>query len=232
MKNIAMWCVLTFPLVATWAQAEEATLAVEVTGSDELVREKGRFEDTSVHPDADFTRYRKLHLWIAELQFREVAAQRDHTVGRIDNGSAFALSNEEQERYREVVSNAFVDELGRSKNLELVADFGPSTLIVRASILDIVCHVPPPSAGDVNVYPSTVGEGTLRFELIDSETGVMQARVEERRKIQPPGRIIPDVSSVPIYRETMWRDVRRWSSEAASDLRRALGRAQSGRGLK
>jgi hypothetical protein len=232
MKNVTMLCVLALFLVTTCPQAQEATLAVEVTGNDQLVQEKGRFKDTRVHPDADFTRYSKLYLSVAELQFREVEAGPAETSGTIDDTRQFGLSKEEQERYRTVVTAAFADELGRSKKLQVVDDVGPNTLIVRASVLDIVSYIPPSSVGLVDVYPSTVGEATLRFELIDSETGVIQARFEERSEVLPPGRIMHEVSPVPVSRQTMWRDVDRWSRKGASDLRKVLKKAQSGHGLK
>jgi hypothetical protein len=228
MRNRAILFVLALSLVATCPLAQEAALAVEVTGSDELVREKGRFRETWVHPEADFTRYSKLYLWVAELQFRELETDRFHTAGMIHLKSEFGLSAEEQEEYRQVVTEALADELERSKKLELVNDIGPETLIVRASILDIACFVPPRTAGRVDVYLSAVGEGTMRFELIDSETGVMQARVEERSRVLPPGRIMYEVSPIPVFRETMWRDIELWSRKGASDLRRLLEKAQRG----
>ncbi len=232
MRNITLWFVLALSLVATSPRAEEAALSVEVTGENELVREKGRFRDTFVHPDADFTRYSKLYLEVADLQFREVGVKNDYSTGKINDQSVFALNEQEQEKYRQVVTDAFVEELGRSKKFELVDSVGPDTLIVRASILDIACYVPPNNAGRVDTYLSTVGEGTLGFDLIDSETGMIQARLEERSKILPPGRAGQGVSPIKVYRETMWRDIVRWSGEAARDLRRVLETAQSGKGLK
>jgi hypothetical protein len=82
------------------------------------------------------------------------------------------------------------------------------------------------------VYPSVVGKGTLRFELIDAETGVIQARLEERSRVLPPSRIASDVSQMPVYRETMWRDIERWSRNGASELRRVLDEAQESHGPK
>jgi hypothetical protein len=75
MKKFVLLFVLASCLVATSIQAQEAAPAIEVSGRDDLVKEKGRFKETWVRPDADFTRYSTLYLWVAELQFREVTAR-------------------------------------------------------------------------------------------------------------------------------------------------------------
>ena len=84
-------------------------------------------------------------------------------------------------------------------------------------------------AGRSDVYLATVGEATLFIDLIDAETGVIQARVGERRKIQPPGSGRIDEFSMPTNSVTVWSDVGRWARSAASKLRRELEKAQKGR---
>jgi hypothetical protein len=232
MKNIAVLFVLALSLVATCPQAQEAGAAVAVTGSDALVKKKGRFKETWVRPDADLARYGKLYLQVVELQFREKGVKPVENTTMSDQESEVGLSEAEQERYRQVATEALADELKRGAKLEMVHEAGPDTLLVRASILDIVCNVPPTFVDRREVYPSVVGKGTLRFELIDAETGVIQARLEERSRVLPPSRIASDVSQMPVYRETMWRDIERWSRNGASELRRVLDEAQESHGPK
>jgi len=225
MSTTVLLLALGLTLGARCPLAQEAAPAVKISGGDELVREQGRFSETWVRPDADFSRYRTLNLWIAELQFREEGARRLGTAGVIDSTGAFALSRQEQERYRQVVTDAFTHELQRGTKLQLVDALGPGTLLLRISILDIVCCVPPPSLGLVDVYLSSVGAGTLRVELIDAETGVVQARLEQRSSIRPRGRVMNEVSLIPVSRHTMWSEVRRWSRTGAADLRRTVEHA-------
>ncbi len=80
----------------------------------------------------------------------------------------------------------------------------------------------PPNAARVDVYLSAVGEGTIVFELIDAQNGLMQARVGERRNIQPPQQHSHDVFSRPANFNTVWVDVEQWARAVASDLRREL----------
>jgi len=54
-------------------------------------------------------------------------------------------------------------------------------LLVRGALLDVVSHVPPETAGRSEVYLRSVGEATLRIELIDSQTGVVLLRGLDRR---------------------------------------------------
>jgi hypothetical protein len=231
MKTPAFVLLPTLTLVAFFVHAQEADPGLEITGADDLVKMKGRFKETWVRPDADFTRYGQLRLQVTELQYREVKGNPAQAPGPTDTRSEFALTEEEQERFRQVATEAFVDELGRSKKLQVVDESGPETLIVRASILDIVCRLPPITGTQVDMYPSTVGEATLRFELIDAENGVMQARLEERSSILPSGRIGYEISPRPVNRKLMWKDVDQWSRNGASDLRRVLNKAHSGHGL-
>ena len=102
---------------------------------------------------------------------------------------------------------------------------GPRTLLIRGAFLDIVSNVPPRTAGTYDVHLADVGEATIVFELIDAETGVIQARVAERREIRPPSRM-RGVNPAPATSATVWNDVRVWAASVARDLRVALDKAK------
>ena len=123
-----------------------------------------------------------------------------------------------------MVTGTFIEELGRSKVFEVVDEVGPDTLLVRAMLVDIISNVPPKFTGTADVYISSVGEATFIFELIDSETGVVQATVSERRQIQPRSQM-HQVNTRPANSATVWSDVKRWATEVARDLRKALEKA-------
>ncbi len=226
MKNAASLFVAII-LVAGSPFAQEETTGIHITGEDDLVEEKGQFQGTWVHPDADITRYEKLYMWSAVFQFRAV----DNTGGTTtqmlrDGGSGpFTISDDSRTRFEGVVSEAIVAELGRSNTFEVADSIGPGVLLVRAAVLDIVSNVPPNVGRSGNVHLNAVGEATMVFELIDAETGVIQARVAERRRIQPPGRM-NDVSASPTTSATVWNDVQRWARDQARILRRELERAK------
>ena len=143
---------------------------------------------------------------------------------RGDQSGPFVVREEDQERFKQVVSDAVVKELARSKMFEVTEEVGPDTLIVRGAVLDIVSNVPP-NIRTGNVYLAAVGQATFVFELIDSETGVIQARFAERRDIQDPNRI-NTVNTAPANAATVWADVERWARGEAQVLRKELDKAK------
>jgi hypothetical protein len=207
--------------------AQEAKPTTAVTGADELVKKKGLYQETWVRPDADMARYSKLYLWQPEFQFREGGATSAGTTTQMmrGDGGPYAVRPEDQERFKQLVTETFVAEIERSKLFEVVDRPGPETLIVLAGFLDIVSDVPPNPTRAGNIYLAAVGEATLVFALVDAETGVIQARAAERREIQPDSRM-RGVNAAPANSATVWMDVERWARDRAQDLRKALEKAK------
>jgi hypothetical protein len=226
MKNTALF-VFVILLIATVAHAQESPRTVEVTGADDLVKEKGYFAGTWVHPDADITQYSKLYPWGAEFQFRDVGETRSTatTSASLTSSGPYAISDEAKAQFEEIVKESFVKALGQSKRFEVVDQVGPDTLIVRSALLDIISVVPSRTTGVHDVHLSAVGEATFVFELIDAETGVIQARVAERRRIQPKT-AMGTVSTVPTTSATVWAEVKLWANQVGQDLRRELDKTQ------
>jgi pantothenate kinase-related protein Tda10 len=65
---------------------------------------------------------------------------------------------------------------------------------------------------------ATFGEATFIVELLDAETGDVLAVASERRKIEQPGGRI-DQFTMRTTSATVYAQVRRWASQAASKLR-------------
>ena len=141
----------------------------------------------------------------------------------------FGINDTDRQKFQEIVEESFAKEMERSKSFKIVEEIGPNTLIIRGAVIDIVSKVPPQMSGMSDVYLSSVGEATLMLDLIDAETGVIQARVGERRAIQPAGGGRIDEFSTPTSSVTVWGDVKRWTRSSASRLRRELEKAQKGR---
>jgi hypothetical protein len=223
----AGWFFVAAVSAASLVHAQEATPGVEVTGAEKLVQKQGGLAATWVRPDADISRYGKLYLWEPEFQFREGGETSAGTTTKLlqDDSGPFAIRQEDRERLKQVISDAFVAELARSKMFEVVDEVGPGTLIVRAGFLDITSNVPPNVERYGNVHLAAVGEATIVFELIDASTGVIQARAGERRLIQPEARM-RGVNTAPANAATVWADVERWAREQAQDLRKALEKAK------
>ena len=222
MKRIVIITAMVFLAAGIVTAQDEAN---EITGADELVKQKSKlWGDVWVRPDADISSYDKLYLWQSVFQFRDVGdEQTNRTTTAMMKGDQghFAISDEGRAQFEKIVSETVVKELNRSKQFEIVYAVGPGTLLVRGLILDIVSDVPQNVGRQANVHLSHMGEATFIFELIDAETGVIQARAGDRRYIQPPSRM-NQVSSAPTTRATVWNDVEMWARDQAQTLRKAL----------
>jgi hypothetical protein len=224
MKRFAFFVAFTV-LVGGVALAQDEAKPAEITGADELVKEKSKlWAETWVHPDADISRYDKLYLWQSVFQFRDVSdnqVNRTTTAMLRGNQGYFAISEDSRTRFEDLVTEVIDKELNRSKQFEIVDQVGPGTLLIRALVLDIVSNVPPNVGRQGNIHLSNMGEATFFFEIIDAETGVIQARVGDRRVIQPPSRM-NQVNQAPTTRATVWNDVDMWARDQAMTLRREL----------
>ena len=220
-------------LLPALAFAEEPAGAATEAVKDEMVEaKKSKFKDAWVHPDADFTRYNQLMFAsTADFEFRDVGpAQKTRTsASRSNSKNQYGIREEDREKFKQSVSEAFRKEMERSKKFAIVDAAGPSTILIKAAVLDIISNVPPENMGRGEVYLATTGEATLVLELLDSETGAVLAYVEDRRKIQPAGSNgTLDSFSMPSNSVTVWSDVKRWARSGASRLRSALEKAQKG----
>jgi Protein of unknown function (DUF3313) len=170
-----------------------------------------------VKADLDVRPYKKLMLVGAEIQFRAVDSDGKHyRPGRSNNPSEFAISDEGKAMLREIVGEAFREELAKSKRYELTNEPGPDTLVLLGTLIDVVSKTPPDDApGRYDVYLSSVGEATLVLELRDSLTNEVLARVADRRAAEP---------SFPVNANavTVWSEVRRLARSWATLLRKRL----------
>jgi hypothetical protein len=102
-----------------------------------------------------------------------------------------------------------------------VTEAGPDVLRVKPAIINLYVNAPDvPTAGRSRVYTVSAGEMTLVAELIDSETGEVDARVLDRYQSMDTGSFNMS-SSVSNAAE-----VRRAASAWARILKKALDNAK------
>lgn len=213
------------------AQVPTSESAAEAVEKGELVEGKSKFRETWVNPEVDFTQYDKILLGESEFQFRDVGPAQKYRSSMRTTASKqeFGIREEDREKFKQVVGEAFVKELSRSKKYDIVTDATPGTILLEGAVLDIVSHVPPELASArSDVYLASVASVTLVLEMHDAVTGQVLAYVEERRKIEQPGGRI-DSFTMPANSVTVWSEVSRWARSSASRLRSALEKAQKGR---
>ena len=189
-------------------------------GLDELQKQKGQFKTTLVHPDADFASYSRICPKRVLLQFRGPGPAQDEssmgTLVRKKSSGPAIPEDEDLETFRQVVSDAFASEMGSCELFELVDEAGPDTLYVRVMIADIVTDIA--SIPGKSEKPFSA-QGTIIFDLIDAETGLIQARFSERSKSKKA----KDPVTVPAA-GAQWVNIWHWAEEAASELHLELER--------
>lgn len=221
---------LAIILSAGFSFARDQSGGYGVPGFDDLTKDKGLFKTTLINPDTDFSSYSKLCPKRVLLQFRGPGpAQDESTAGskiRRRSRGAEVPEGEDLATFRQIITDAFVSELGSCELVELVEEGGPETLFMRATITDIVTDIASKSGkSGKNTKPYSV-QGDIAFDLIDAETGVLLARVGESRKSRKAGDSVaaPDAGAE-------WVNIWSWAEQAAADLRAELERILSeGRG--
>jgi hypothetical protein len=217
--------VLAAAIVTAPGLAAKIDTGITPEGYDELAKQKGLFKTTLVHPDADFSQYTKLNPRKVMLLVQDPALAIDEPatgslIGKQKKPSELPPS-EELAEFRRIINQALIEELAANVDLDLVKEYGPGTLVLRVTIMDIVFDTFKTGGGER--VPS-MSKGTIVFDLIDAETGIIKARFGEQRKC--PKKKSPDSSA---DENASWPNLGSWTELAATDLCNELERVrQSG----
>ena len=225
-----MFLVLVIAMVVGSGFAKSPGSNSPPEGLNELTKEKGgRFKTTLIHPDADFSKYDKLLPTQVRLEFREQSSNQGGastgSLTRKQSKPSTAPTAEDKMRLAEIINESLLDELGRSEAFQVVHEAGPGTLVLRAAVTNLVCECPAESSAQDKDPEPVSAQGNIVFDLVDAESGVIQARIGERRKCRRE-----DGSVAPDEIEPRWIDVCTWAKDAASDLRDELERVRSENG--
>ena len=169
-----------------------------------------------MRPDFSLAGYTKIMLIGAGIEYRPVKRVPRSAAS---TASQFPLSDEQQQRLRSVVSEAFKTELAQSQKFQIVDQPGPDTLAIWGGLVDVVSNVPPDSIGRSNIYLSSVGEATLVVEIRDSESNAVLVRIIDRKAAQNDG-IAQRSTSV-----SNWSEVQQLARAWATQLRNGLDEA-------
>ncbi len=207
--------------------AASIDLGYEPEGLDDLKKEKGVFKTTLVRPGADFSRYDSIQTRTAVLAVRAPASSgRGSSTGSLVGGVGGGVDLPEWDdlaELKEIFSRAVDTELGRATDLAVVEGDGPNTLVLRPAITDAVIITS-------SRYKSADGEevplltrATVVLDLIDGQTGVIVARLAERRTCPRPEKVDVEQGGYPL-----WPNVPDWARRVAADLAQQLDRAAAG----
>lgn len=169
-----------------------------------------------MRPDFTLAGYNKIMLIGAGIEYRPV---KKVPRSAPSTTSQFPLTDEQKERLRSVVSDAFKTELAQSKKFQIVDRPGPDVLTIWGGLVDVVSFVPPDAIGRGNIYLSSVGQATLVIEIRDSESNAVLVRIIDRRAAQNLGLAQPSTSV------TNWSEVQQLARTWATQLRTGLDEA-------
>ncbi|MCP4901504.1 MAG: DUF3313 domain-containing protein [bacterium] len=230
--NKATVLVLAVALIAGSTFAMSAEQTSQIPGLERLAKQTGKFQITLVDPDTDFTQYDKMIPQTVMLKFRGGAPRvesRSATGTNIRKRSKTpgAPSTDIAEKFKATVSRAFNKELGEKESFQLTAESGADTLILRTAIVDVVLNLPDKNTRRVESTADIVGEGTILFDLLDSTTGVIKARMADRRAIRRIDEGVSHYGASLTTEAALWSDIERWARRAAADLRFEIRKAKS-----
>ena len=183
-RNLAILWFLSFSLggCATPAPTLDSGPDAEIT-FDGLHEVKNSASDIAwAMPGLDLSGFTKMMVQDAGIEFRPGGESGRSSFSRSSAGP-FEVTEEQKARFREVVEEVSLEELGKSQKFALVNEPGPDVLLVRVALLDIVSFIPPEPIGRADIYLNNIGEVTLVLELRDSITGAILVRAIDRDAI-------------------------------------------------
>ncbi|HSN56090.1 MAG TPA: DUF3313 family protein [Candidatus Sulfomarinibacteraceae bacterium] len=194
-----------------------AGAASEPEGLDALVPQESGFDTTLVRPGIDVSDYKRVAAEPVELEFRElVLEESEPAVGSMISKRIERIGRPKRKdvkKTQQAFDEALRDELRRSGRLEVVDEPGSGTLIVRPAVVDIISSELAAAGQRPDPDTPPILRGTIVFDLIDAETGAIQARLSERRGIDLAAGDAGDPRFAPIVD---------WARSAAADLVAAL----------
>ncbi len=193
--------------------------AADPQGLDALIPRQGGFETTLMRPGADLSTYTRIVAEPVELEFRErVVKQSGAVVGSMISKRDKHIGTPKRRDVKmsqKAFDEVLHEELGHSSGFELVDEPGPGTLIVRPAVVDIISRELLEAGQKPDPDKPPIVEGTIVFDLVDAETGVIQTRLSERREVEELAGDAPGERFEPIAR---------WARGAAADLVAELGK--------
>lgn len=165
-------------------------------------------------PGLNLSGYSKIMIQGAGIEYRPGGAARRSIANSAD--SQFALTEEQKARFKEVVGEVFLKELGESEKFTLVNEPGPDVLLIRGGLLDVVSYVPPEPIGRSDIYLREIGAVTLVLEIRDSMTDAIYVRAVDRNAIGNNSMMMQ--SSRVLNTSEVKRTIARWASMLRSRL--------------
>lgn len=142
--------------------------------------QNSRADKAWARPGVDLSQYSKIMIAGAGIEYRPGGESGRSFYSR-SSGGHFEVTEEQKQRLRRYMAEAFLEELGKSERFTIVDERGSDVLLINGALLDVVSYVPEEPIGNSEIYLSRVGEATLVLEIRDSVTDAIFARAVDRR---------------------------------------------------
>jgi hypothetical protein len=142
--------------------------------------EQRSFAEAWAKPGLDLSHYRNVLLEPIEIAYREAKPQ-STLRSQVSSQGDFPVSQDARAKLQDVVHTALEQQLSQSDRYGLTERPDRDVLMIRASMLNVVSHVPPEPISRSDIYLRSIGEATLVLELRDAVTNEILARDIDRR---------------------------------------------------
>lgn len=125
------------------------------------------------------------------------------------------MTEKQKQTLQTAAAEVFTSELMETKSFTITDMPAADTLIVVATLMDVVSNVPPEPMGRNRIYLSRVGEATLALAIHDSQSGEVLLRAMDRRAADPS---VPTESSPITNLREFKMEIRRWAAMLRNGL--------------
>jgi len=199
----------TMVACATSTPTIDSSPGAEVTFDGLHEVKGGRADKAWAKPGLDLSQYSKIMLQGVGIEYRPGGESGRRTTS-LSKGGPYEVTAEQKARFREIMVEVFLEELGKSERFTIVGEPGLDVLAIRGGLLDVVSFVPPEPMGRGGIYLSRIGEATLVLEMRDSITDAILVRAIDRRAAEPMGNF--QESNRVSNSSEVKRVARRWAS--------------------
>ena len=126
--------------------------------------QNSRADKAWARPGVDLSQYSKIMIAGAGIEYRPGGESGRSFYSR-SSGGHFEVTEEQKQRLRRYMAEAFLEELGKSERFTIVDERGSDVLLINGALLDVVSYVPEEPIGNSEIYLSRVGEATLVLEI-------------------------------------------------------------------
>ncbi len=178
-------------------------------------------------PEFDISSYTKIMLVGVGVAYTPTK-NRGRSERERQMGGPYFIDDDARADFEDLVRQVFTEEMQKSERFELVRKAGPDVMEIRGGLMDVESYVPEDrfsrTAGQTNIFITSVGAATLVLELRDSETGAIMARSMDRRAAAPIGSSMIEANRATSAGEVT-RLVRFWGTRLREGLD-GFGQAQ------